>query len=151
MYPSNSTHKSQLLLAPDGVQSRRHGQTKSEEKRTAPGHPQKAQRREGRQTSQARGDACRNSPCQRGPGTAPGSGVARACGADAAGRRLPAIRFAPLDGSDGQFFLHEVWETREHHTAHTRTPHFSAGTPAKMRCWPRAKPPSGSRSPKLCS
>jgi quinol monooxygenase YgiN len=24
----------------------------------------------------------------------------------------------------GQFFLHEVWETREHHTAHTRTPHF---------------------------
>jgi quinol monooxygenase YgiN len=23
-----------------------------------------------------------------------------------------------------QFFLHEVWETREHHTAHTRTPHF---------------------------
>jgi quinol monooxygenase YgiN len=24
----------------------------------------------------------------------------------------------------GQFFLHEVWETREHHTAHTRTRHF---------------------------
>ena len=24
----------------------------------------------------------------------------------------------------GQFFLHEVWETREHHTAHTRTLHF---------------------------
>lgn len=24
----------------------------------------------------------------------------------------------------GQFFLHEVWESREHHTAHTRTPHF---------------------------
>ncbi len=23
-----------------------------------------------------------------------------------------------------QFFLHEVWETREHHTAHTRTSHF---------------------------
>jgi len=23
-----------------------------------------------------------------------------------------------------QFLLHEVWETREHHTAHTRTPHF---------------------------
>ena len=23
-----------------------------------------------------------------------------------------------------QFFLHEVWESREHHTAHTRTPHF---------------------------
>ncbi len=25
---------------------------------------------------------------------------------------------------EGQFFLHEVWESREHHTAHTRTPHF---------------------------
>ena len=24
----------------------------------------------------------------------------------------------------GQFFLHEVWESRDHHTAHTRTPHF---------------------------
>jgi quinol monooxygenase YgiN len=24
----------------------------------------------------------------------------------------------------GQFFLHEVWETREHHAAHTRTRHF---------------------------
>jgi len=24
----------------------------------------------------------------------------------------------------GQFFLHEVWESHEHHTAHTRTPHF---------------------------
>ena len=24
----------------------------------------------------------------------------------------------------GQFFLHEVWESREHHTVHTRTPHF---------------------------
>jgi len=24
----------------------------------------------------------------------------------------------------GQFFLHEVWQSREHHTAHTRTPHF---------------------------
>lgn len=24
----------------------------------------------------------------------------------------------------GQFFLHEVWESCEHHTAHTRTPHF---------------------------
>ena len=24
----------------------------------------------------------------------------------------------------GQFFLHEVWESREHHAAHTRTPHF---------------------------
>jgi quinol monooxygenase YgiN len=24
----------------------------------------------------------------------------------------------------GQFFLHEVWETREHHTTHTRTRHF---------------------------
>lgn len=24
----------------------------------------------------------------------------------------------------GQFFLHEVWESREQHTAHTRTPHF---------------------------
>jgi len=22
------------------------------------------------------------------------------------------------------FFLHEVWATREHHTAHTKTPHF---------------------------
>jgi quinol monooxygenase YgiN len=22
------------------------------------------------------------------------------------------------------FLLHEVWETRDHHTAHTRTPHF---------------------------
>jgi len=24
----------------------------------------------------------------------------------------------------GQFFLHEVWGSSEHHTAHTRTPHF---------------------------
>ena len=24
----------------------------------------------------------------------------------------------------GQFFLHEAWESREHHTAHTRMPHF---------------------------
>ena len=24
----------------------------------------------------------------------------------------------------GAFLLHEVWEAREHHTAHTRTPHF---------------------------
>jgi len=24
----------------------------------------------------------------------------------------------------GAFLFHEVWETREHHTAHTRTPHF---------------------------
>ena len=24
----------------------------------------------------------------------------------------------------GTFLFHEVWETREHHTAHTRTPHF---------------------------
>jgi quinol monooxygenase YgiN len=24
----------------------------------------------------------------------------------------------------GQFFLHEVWASRELHTAHTRTPHF---------------------------
>ena len=24
----------------------------------------------------------------------------------------------------GAFLLHEVWETREDHTAHTRTPHF---------------------------
>jgi len=24
----------------------------------------------------------------------------------------------------GQFFLHEVWASREHHAAHTRTPHF---------------------------
>src|ERR1700756_3802595 len=23
----------------------------------------------------------------------------------------------------GAFLFHEVWETREHHTAHTRTPH----------------------------
>jgi quinol monooxygenase YgiN len=22
------------------------------------------------------------------------------------------------------FLFHEVWETRDHHTAHTRTPHF---------------------------
>jgi quinol monooxygenase YgiN len=24
----------------------------------------------------------------------------------------------------GAYLFHEVWETREHHTAHTRTPHF---------------------------
>jgi len=24
----------------------------------------------------------------------------------------------------GTFLFHEVWESREHHTAHTRTPHF---------------------------
>ncbi|HTZ46081.1 MAG TPA: putative quinol monooxygenase [Verrucomicrobiae bacterium] len=24
----------------------------------------------------------------------------------------------------GTYLFHEVWETREHHTAHTRTPHF---------------------------
>jgi quinol monooxygenase YgiN len=24
----------------------------------------------------------------------------------------------------GLFLLHEVWESRDHHTAHTRTPHF---------------------------
>jgi quinol monooxygenase YgiN len=24
----------------------------------------------------------------------------------------------------GTFLFHEVWETRDHHTAHTRTPHF---------------------------
>ena len=24
----------------------------------------------------------------------------------------------------GTFLLHEVWETRDHHTTHTRTPHF---------------------------
>jgi len=24
----------------------------------------------------------------------------------------------------GAFLLHEVWEAREHHTAHTRTPHY---------------------------
>jgi quinol monooxygenase YgiN len=24
----------------------------------------------------------------------------------------------------GQFFLHEVWASREHHAAHARTPHF---------------------------
>ena len=24
----------------------------------------------------------------------------------------------------GTFLFHEVWETREHHTAHTKTPHF---------------------------
>ncbi len=24
----------------------------------------------------------------------------------------------------GSFLFHEVWESREHHTAHTRTPHF---------------------------
>lgn len=24
----------------------------------------------------------------------------------------------------GIFLFHEVWETREHHSAHTRTPHF---------------------------
>jgi quinol monooxygenase YgiN len=24
----------------------------------------------------------------------------------------------------GLFFLHEVWASREHHTAHTKTPHF---------------------------
>jgi quinol monooxygenase YgiN len=24
----------------------------------------------------------------------------------------------------GQFLFHEVWETREHHTAHTKTSHF---------------------------
>jgi quinol monooxygenase YgiN len=24
----------------------------------------------------------------------------------------------------GIFLFHEVWESREHHTAHTRTPHF---------------------------
>jgi quinol monooxygenase YgiN len=24
----------------------------------------------------------------------------------------------------GTFLFHEVWETREHHVAHTRTPHF---------------------------
>jgi quinol monooxygenase YgiN len=24
----------------------------------------------------------------------------------------------------GMFLLHEVWETREHHTEHTKTPHF---------------------------
>jgi len=27
------------------------------------------------------------------------------------------------DGT-GAFLLHEVWETREHHTAHTKTDHF---------------------------
>lgn len=27
------------------------------------------------------------------------------------------------DGS-GAFFLHEVWESREHHSAHTKTDHF---------------------------
>lgn len=25
----------------------------------------------------------------------------------------------------GGFLLHEVWESREHHRAHTRTPHFT--------------------------
>lgn len=25
----------------------------------------------------------------------------------------------------GAFVLHEVWETREHHRAHTKTPHFT--------------------------
>lgn len=24
----------------------------------------------------------------------------------------------------GSFLLHEVWESREHHTRHTKTPHF---------------------------
>jgi quinol monooxygenase YgiN len=24
----------------------------------------------------------------------------------------------------GTFLFHEVWETRDHHTAHTRTPHY---------------------------
>lgn len=27
------------------------------------------------------------------------------------------------DGA-GTFFLHEIWETRDHHTAHTKTDHF---------------------------
>jgi quinol monooxygenase YgiN len=28
------------------------------------------------------------------------------------------------DEQPGAFLFHEVWETREHHTAHTRTPHY---------------------------
>jgi len=73
-----------------------------------------AQRREGRQTSKhavtlaaiVRAKEARNCSWKRS--------CARLW-RRRAGRRLPAIRFAPLDGSDGQFFLHEVWETREHH------------------------------------
>jgi quinol monooxygenase YgiN len=26
--------------------------------------------------------------------------------------------------ADGAFLMHEVWESREHHTAHTKTDHF---------------------------
>ncbi len=41
-------------------------------------------------------------------------------------KEVGCLRF-DLHGSvdqPGAFLLHEVWEAREHHTAHTRTPHF---------------------------
>ena len=36
------------------------------------------------------------------------------------------LQYDLLRGADqpGTYLFHEVWESREHHTAHTRTPHF---------------------------
>lgn len=41
-------------------------------------------------------------------------------------REEGCLRYDLHRGADhaGAFLLHEVWAAREHHTAHTRTPHF---------------------------
>ena len=44
----------------------------------------------------------------------------------------------------GMFLLHEVWESREHHTEHTKTPHFLRWNARKDALLPPANPPSGS-------
>jgi quinol monooxygenase YgiN len=41
-------------------------------------------------------------------------------------KELGCLRYDLHRGADhpGTFLFHEVWESREHHAAHTRTPHF---------------------------
>jgi quinol monooxygenase YgiN len=41
-------------------------------------------------------------------------------------KEVGCLRYDLHRGADhpGAFLFHEVWESREHHAAHTRTPHF---------------------------
>ena len=77
--------------------------------------------RQKRQTSQRSGDPDGALAVARRTGIAPGSGAAGVGGAHEGCLVYDLHRSADAAGA---FLLHEVWATRDAHTAHTRTDHY---------------------------
>jgi len=103
---------------------RRHGQTKSEEKRTAPGT---RRRPRGVRVAKLPKHAVTLAAIVRAKEGQELLLEAELRALVAPTRREEGCLQYDLHRSTdltGQFFLHEVWETREHHTAHYETPHF---------------------------